>query len=132
MLRKGRVCLRQLCAILKGKESSLLRREVLTLQIKHILSFPDQARKTRHVLKAKLASVSKGLSNNITLLLAYNLRLVKAAEGFTQCLRKLCYITAYIVYYFIILCIAILIFERYERPYDFGHRLAIELANAFQ
>jgi hypothetical protein len=84
------------------------------------------------VLKAKLASVSEGLSSNITLFLACNLWLVKAAEGFTQCPRRLCYMTAYIVYYFIILCIAILIFERYERPYDFGHRLAVKLADAFQ
>jgi hypothetical protein len=35
------------------------------------------------MLKAKLASVSEGLFNNITLLLACNLRLVKAAEDFT-------------------------------------------------
>jgi hypothetical protein len=35
------------------------------------------------MLKAKLASVNKGLSNNITLLLAYNLRLIKAIEDFT-------------------------------------------------
>jgi hypothetical protein len=110
MLGKGRVCLRQLCAILKGRESGPLGRGVLTLRVKHILSFPGQARETRHVLKAKLASVVEGLSSNITLLLACNLRLVKAAEGFTQCLRRLCHITAHIVYYFIILCIAILIF----------------------
>jgi hypothetical protein len=83
MLRKRRVCLRQLYTILKEKESSLLEKGVLILQVKHILSFPGQARETRHVLKAKLTSVIKELSNNITLLLAYNLRLVKAAEGFT-------------------------------------------------
>jgi hypothetical protein len=82
MLRKRRVCLRQLCVILKERESSPLRRGVFTLQVKHILSFPGQARKTRHMLKAKLASVIKGLSNNITLLLAYNLRLVKAVKSF--------------------------------------------------
>jgi hypothetical protein len=35
------------------------------------------------MLKAKLASVVKGLSSNIILLLACNLRLVKAVEGFT-------------------------------------------------
>jgi hypothetical protein len=110
MLRKRRVCLRQLCAILKEKESGPLEKGVLTLWVEHILSFPGQARETRHVLKAKLMSVVKGLSNNITLLLACNLRLVKAAEGFTQCLRRLCHITAHIIYYFIILYIVILIF----------------------
>jgi hypothetical protein len=73
ILKKRRVCLKRLCAILKKRESGLLKREVLTLQVKHILFFPGQARKTRHVLKAKLASVNKKLSNNITLLLAYNL-----------------------------------------------------------
>jgi hypothetical protein len=131
MLKKRKICLRQLCAILKRRESGLLRKGVLTLQVKYILSFPGQARKTRHMLKAKLISVSEGLFSNITLLLAYNLRLVKAVEGFTQCSHRLCYITAYIVYYFIILCIVILIFERYERPHDFGHRLAVKLADAF-
>jgi hypothetical protein len=83
MLKKERICLRRLCVILKKRKSSLLRRKVLILQVKHILSFPGQARETRHMLKAKLASVVKGLFSNITLFLACNLRLVKAAEGFT-------------------------------------------------
>jgi hypothetical protein len=34
------------------------------------------------MLKTKLASVNERLSNNITLFLAYNLRLIKAVKSF--------------------------------------------------
>jgi hypothetical protein len=131
MLKKERVCLRRLYTILKRRKSGSLKRKVFILQVKHILSFSGQAGETRHMLKAKLISINKRLSNNITLLLACNLRLVKAAEGFTQYLHRLCYITAYIIYYFIILYIAILIFKRYKRPHNFGHKLAVKLTNVF-
>ena len=80
--RKGLLGVRQLCAILRRGENGLLGKGVLTLRVKHILSFPGPAGKTRHALEAELASVGEEPPDNTTFSLPCNLRLVIAPKGF--------------------------------------------------